>query len=78
MWLISYLLVSIQIDQKQFETSSTTNPSEKSRLSNLKCGVCGAPAKGYNFDQITCESCKTFFRRNALRHMVINMFLYLS
>ncbi len=38
--------------------------------SNLICGVCGAPANGYNFDQITCESCKAFFRRNALRQMV--------
>ena len=34
------------------------------------CGVCGAPATGYNFDQITCQSCKIFFRRNALRDMV--------
>ena len=42
-----------------------------SLLPNLVCGVCGAPAHGYNFDQITCESCKAFFRRNALRHMVI-------
>lgn len=39
-------------------------------LSNLICGVCGAPATGYNFDQVTCESCKAFFRRNALRDTV--------
>ena len=25
---------------------------------------------GYNFDQITCESCKAFFRRNALNNLV--------
>ena len=25
---------------------------------------------GYNFDQITCESCKAFFRRNALNNVV--------
>ena len=25
---------------------------------------------GYNFDQITCESCKAFFRRNALSNNV--------
>ncbi|CAF1088156.1 unnamed protein product [Rotaria sp. Silwood1] len=37
--------------------------------SNLECRVCGASAQGYNFDQITCESCKAFFRRNALRDM---------
>ena len=50
-------------------TSSTQNPQP-----DLVCRVCGAPAYGYNFDQITCESCKAFFRRNALRHMVEDSF----
>lgn len=31
------------------------------------CGVCGDKALGNNFNAITCESCKAFFRRNALR-----------
>ncbi|BHF75861.1 hypothetical protein SprV_0501895800 [Sparganum proliferum] len=31
------------------------------------CVVCGEPASGYNFDRLTCESCKAFFRRNALK-----------
>ncbi|XP_050398821.1 nuclear hormone receptor HR96 isoform X1 [Patella vulgata] len=31
------------------------------------CGVCGDRALGYNFNAITCESCKAFFRRNALK-----------
>nr|ACN32203.1 daf-12 [Strongyloides papillosus] len=31
------------------------------------CRVCGDHATGYNFNVITCESCKAFFRRNALR-----------
>lgn len=30
------------------------------------CKVCGDKALGYNFNAITCESCKAFFRRNAL------------
>ncbi|XP_055902957.1 nuclear hormone receptor HR96 [Eupeodes corollae] len=30
------------------------------------CMVCGDKALGYNFNAITCESCKAFFRRNAL------------
>lgn len=30
------------------------------------CGVCGDKALGYNFNAVTCESCKAFFRRNAL------------
>lgn len=53
----------------------------------LRCVVCGARAFGYNFDRITCESCKgkintndscqtisfplAFFRRNALRNQVL-------
>lgn len=31
------------------------------------CGVCGDMALGFNFSAITCESCKAFFRRNALK-----------
>ncbi|XP_050398810.1 vitamin D3 receptor isoform X1 [Patella vulgata] len=34
----------------------------------LTCGVCNDRALGYNFDAITCESCKAFFRRNASKN----------
>lgn len=30
------------------------------------CAVCGDKSLGYNFNAVTCESCKAFFRRNAL------------
>lgn len=30
------------------------------------CAVCGDKALGHNFNALTCESCKAFFRRNAL------------
>lgn len=36
----------------------------------LSCSICGGAAHGYNFDAITCESCKAFFRRNALKPLV--------
>ncbi|CAF1306092.1 unnamed protein product [Adineta steineri] len=38
----------------------------KQHRSDLTCVVCQGPASGYNFAQISCGSCKEFFRRNAL------------
>lgn len=57
-------------DNLDMNIVSSDNLTEKSVVSNLECRVCGAPAHGYNFNQITCESCKAFFRRNALRNQV--------
>ncbi|CAG2172417.1 unnamed protein product [Oppiella nova] len=31
------------------------------------CIICGDKATGYNFNALTCESCKAFFRRNGLK-----------
>lgn len=42
--------------------------SDSKRPDSKKCGVCGDRALGYNFNAITCESCKAFFRRNALKN----------
>ncbi|CAG9759739.1 unnamed protein product [Ceutorhynchus assimilis] len=38
----------------------------KNKVDLKVCGVCGDKALGYNFNAVTCESCKAFFRRNAL------------
>ncbi|XP_046973079.1 nuclear hormone receptor HR96 [Vanessa cardui] len=45
-----------------------TSGQKKELPSNLQkiCLVCGDKALGYNFNAISCESCKAFFRRNAL------------
>jgi hypothetical protein len=71
-----------QYFEDNFEDSdhnlNNTNTSNSNSANNLKlkckgeltCVVCGAPANGYNFDAITCESCKAFFRRNAFRPLV--------
>ncbi|CAF0725812.1 unnamed protein product [Adineta steineri] len=50
-----------------FETTSVNGQSRKK--SDLSCVVCCGLAHGYNFDAISCESCKAFFRRNALFNM---------
>ena len=40
------------------------------------CLVCGDKALGYNFNAISCESCKAFFRRNA--HKVRSSWIILA
>lgn len=47
---------------------NVNNKDKKEVPSNLQkiCLVCGDKALGYNFNAISCESCKAFFRRNAL------------
>ncbi|CAF1163186.1 unnamed protein product [Rotaria sp. Silwood1] len=55
--------------RQQHRKRSYSNGSFRKRdRHDLICVVCHAPAMGYNFDQITCESCKAFFRRNALNN----------
>ncbi|OAD59902.1 Nuclear hormone receptor HR96 [Eufriesea mexicana] len=41
---------------------------QPTRDANKLCGVCGDRALGYNFNAVSCESCKAFFRRNALKN----------
>ncbi|XP_026668413.1 uncharacterized protein LOC108623829 isoform X2 [Ceratina calcarata] len=41
---------------------------QSGREANKICGVCGDRAFGYNFNAVSCESCKAFFRRNALKN----------
>ncbi|CAF3696708.1 unnamed protein product [Adineta steineri] len=54
--------------QSSTELNKTKSESTSKRQKSLLiCVVCDADAHGYNFDAITCESCKAFFRRNALR-----------
>ena len=55
------------------ETNAKNNSNTSARSTGLICVVCGAAANGYNFDRITCESCKAFFRRNAFRPLVSDL-----
>ena len=61
-------------DSPTSSNSSLVNPSNGSASTDNKmpkiCAVCGDKALGYNFGAMTCESCKAFFRRNALSNKV--------
>jgi len=61
--------VGVTVDSRQQMTAgiSVVNRDAKE---NRVCGVCGDKALGYNFDAISCESCKAFFRRNAPKGLV--------
>ncbi|CAM2721164.1 unnamed protein product [Rotaria socialis] len=48
---------------------SSQNGTVKKRKADLTCAICQGHAFGYNFDQISCESCKAFFRRNAFHEI---------
>lgn len=54
-------------------TESSQLKSNKRKIQKL-CVVCGDKALGFNFDAVTCESCKAFFRRNALKDDVSRSF----
>jgi len=50
--------------------NSTENKRSKGakiskKLIDLICVICGDHAIGFNYDLLTCASCKAFFRRNA-------------
>uniref|UniRef100_A0A146KQD9 Nuclear hormone receptor HR96 n=1 Tax=Lygus hesperus TaxID=30085 RepID=A0A146KQD9_LYGHE len=44
------------------------NADDRKYSDSKICAVCGDTALGNNFNAITCESCKAFFRRNALKN----------
>jgi len=55
------------------ETDCTPQPSTTPDVDReRRCEVCDDKATGYNFNVITCESCKAFFRRNARLEKVIS------
>lgn len=54
-------------DCSESESNDNNNLKSGQRQSRGRtCQVCGDKALGYNFNAVTCESCKAFFRRNAL------------
>ena len=63
------------------EEIRATPPKKKETITKtkakatLRCAICDSPASGFNFDVISCESCKSFFRRNALKNPVSQSFV---
>jgi hypothetical protein len=51
------------IDSPQDNPSKPGKTSKKSR--DIICAICGDEAIGFNYDVLSCASCKAFFRRNA-------------
>jgi hypothetical protein len=44
----------------------------------MVCTICGDHAIGFNYDALSCASCKAFFRRNANQHSVSLIFFFYS
>ena len=63
-------------DDDDDDCHTMNDSKEKRQKSDLNCVVCDSPANGYNFDAVTCESCKAFFRRNAFRPIVSWIFFF--
>ncbi|KAG5453851.1 hypothetical protein CSKR_109623 [Clonorchis sinensis] len=49
----------------KFKHTTHHNTELSGANSEKRCKVCGDRAVNHNFGQLTCESCKAFFRRNA-------------
>ncbi|CAF3352486.1 unnamed protein product [Rotaria sp. Silwood1] len=61
---------SLSIHTSQKVNKKISGPTSKRYKILLTCVICNGDAHGYNFDAISCESCKAFFRRNALRPLI--------
>ena len=63
-------------------SAAAANARSRKNKEDKICGVCGDKALGFNFDAISCESCKAFFRRNAPKGLVstrsLHFITYLS
>ncbi|KJH40922.1 zinc finger, C4 type [Dictyocaulus viviparus] len=66
---ISFGSMSEFLSDSSSEVDMTFIRSSEETVSDIQrtCKVCGDRANDYNFGVLTCESCKPFFRRNAVR-----------
>lgn len=64
-------------DNKPSSSSLAAAAANRRCHDDKVCSVCGDKALGYNFDAISCESCKAFFRRNAPRGLVSGLTIHI-
>jgi len=71
-WIIVTIIPGVFVSQIEAMDPDEQDdlPKKRNRKEGRLCVVCGDKALGFNFDAITCESCKAFFRRNANKSKV--------
>jgi hypothetical protein len=52
-----------------------SHSSPKINKKTNSCKVCGGDARIKNYGALSCQSCKTFFRRNGFRPEVCNFYI---
>ena len=83
LWTLKCFVLQSSPDSTLTSTTPTSSKSPLQKKAYLKekdkhCLVCGDKALGFNFNAITCESCKAFFRRNAGKVRIIFFVIKLS
>lgn len=72
------MMAAVAIKMEENELPRPKKIRHKKRVNGKNvCLVCGDKALAHNFGVITCESCKAFFRRNALKLQVWSTLLFL-
>ncbi len=54
--------------------SSKQNSCDKVSRQSKLCQICGDKASVVNYGALSCQSCKTFFRRNGFHPQVCSFF----
>ena len=59
--IFNHIFQNAERERETPDSMSSLGLQKKDKI----CLVCGDKALGYNFNAVSCESCKAFFRRNA-------------